>query len=332
MNRFVFVLNIFLSLLVWTSCSRASDPAKNEETMTVSLNLTGDFDVDVSQDPLTRAGSSNDAYAINVTYDNGRYAYGLFDNVGDMTITLLSNHKYTFECTLIKDARNTLFFGQAFNNTFSGYAYPFQTNSSNSTMISNSFIVGSGTYFTGFDLGSAHLASTTSPSTSNATSYPSTNRFYGRTTNYEPVQNGVINIYLKRAVFGARFVVSGVQEGNLRLQCGAFFDRTISASGNGTYESVYTFTNPATVALYDTPLVATLSANFTSSRGNLWNLTQTQDIQFKRNIMTTVYVQLNPDLSAATITTTEEEMDDDNIINMGINTDGLIDIIVNPED
>lgn len=297
--------------------------------MTVSLNFTGDFDVDVSQDPLTRAGSSTDAYAINVTYDNGNYAYGLFDNVSDMTITLLSNHTYNFYCTLIKDARNTLFFGQAFNNTYSGYAYPFQTSSSNSTRITNSFIVGSGTSFTGFNNGSAHLASTTSPSTSNATAYPNTNRFYGETLGYVPVHNGVINIYLKRAVFGARFVVSGVQEGTLNLTCGDFFNQTVS---NGTYERLYTFTNPATVAKNDTPLVVTLTASYSSDRGSLWNLIQTQDIQFKRNVMTTVNIQLNPDLSAATFTITEEEMDEDNIINMGINTDGLIDIIVNPED
>ena len=331
MKRFIYVLTAFMSLLAWTSCSKTSDSKKEEgEMMKVKLNLAGDFDVDVSQDPLTRAESSTDAYAINVTYDNGKYAYGLFDNVGDMTITLLSNHTYTFECTLIKDARNTLFFGQAFNNTYSGYAYPFQTNSSNSTMITNSFVVGSGTYFTGFNNGSAHMASTTSPSTSNAMSYPNTNRFYGKTTNYEPVHNGVINIYLKRAVFGARFVVSGLQEGSLSLQCGDFFSRTVTA--DGTYGRLYTFTNPATVAMNDTPLVATLTANYSSSRGSLWNLTQTQDIQFKRNVWTTVYVQLNPDLSAATFTVTEEEMGEDNIINMGINTDGLIDIIVNPED
>lgn len=330
MNRLFYVLTVFLSILVCTCCTKIDDSAKNEEMVTVSLNLTGDFDVDVSQDPITKAGSTTDAYAINVTYDNGKYAYGLFDNVGDMTITLLSNHKYTFECTLIKDARNTLFFGQAFNNTYSGYAYPFQTSSSNSTMITNSFIVGSGTSFTGFDNGSAHMASTTSPSTSNATAYPNTNRFYGKTTNYEPVHNGVITIYLKRAVFGARFVVSGLQEGSLALTCGDFFSKTINA--DGTYERLYTFTNPATVAMNDTPLVATLTANYSSSRGNLWDLTQTQDIQFKRNVWTTVNIQLNPDLSKATFTVTEEEMEDDNIINMGINTDGLIDIIVNPED
>lgn len=48
--------------------------------------------------------------------------------------------------------------------------------------------------------------------------------------------------------------------------------------------------------------------------------------------MTTVNIQVNPDLSGANFNVTEEELEEDNVIDMGINTDGLIDIIVNPED
>lgn len=47
--------------------------------------------------------------------------------------------------------------------------------------------------------------------------------------------------------------------------------------------------------------------------------------------MTTVNVQLKPDLSGGLFDLTEEPLDDDNDIHLGINTDGLIDIDVNPE-
>jgi hypothetical protein len=60
-------------------------------------------------------------------------------------------------------------------------------------------------------------------------------------------------------------------------------------------------------------------------------MSQSKDIQFKRNVMTTVNIELNPDLSGAVFTLTEEEMGEDNNIDMGINTDGLIDIVVKPE-
>lgn len=324
--------------IMGVGCQRETESAPSGETYKVSLNIDGDFDVDVDHEPMTKAsGTSTDAYGINVYYDkegdgvtNDIYAYGLFDNVADMSITLLSNHKYRVVCNYVRDAKNTLYFGQAFNNTYSGYAYPFQTNSSNSTLLNNMFIIGTGTYFTGFASGNAHIKATISPSTSNSRAYASINRFYGETDQYEPVPNGIINVYLKRVVFGAKFVVTGLKEGSLSVRCGEFYSAYYKADDEGK-ERIYTFPN-----VYDTwkdgmPHVATVSISYTSDRGNLWNLTQSRDIQFKRNVMTTVNILLNPDLSGASVNLTEEELDEENIINLGINTDGLIDIIVNPE-
>lgn len=346
MRKFLFPLcSLFLLSLLSAACQKTEQEKKvmPEEEVTVSLNITGDFDVDVSQDPLSRASSSsNDAYAINVYYDadgdgtqDDLYAYGLFDNVADMTITLLSNHKYKFICSLVKDAKSTLYYGQAFNNTYSGYAYPFQTNTSNSTQITNRFIIGTSTYFKGIGSGSSHIITTTSPSTTNYTSYPSTNRFYGITGDYEPVPNGTISIYLKRTVFGAKFVISGLQEGKLSVDAtnssyGSFYSASFTEDSNGT-EAIYTFPDIAGVYSNDLPLVATVSLSYDSNRGVLWDMSQSKDIQFKRNVMTTVNIELNPDLSRAVFNVIEEEMEEENVIDMGINTDGLIDVVVKPE-
>lgn len=311
--------------------------------MTVALKLSGDFSVDVTQDPLTKA-SSNDAYGINVYYDkegdgatNDVYAYGLFDNVAAMTITLLSGHKYKFTCGLVKDAKTVLYFGQAFSNAYSGYAYPFQTTSSGSTQIGNRFIIGSGVSLSGIGAGGVHLKNNTSPSSSNSTQYASINRFYGETDQYEPVPNGTVDIYLKRVVFGAKFVVNGVQEGSVRVACGDFYNRTYSEDDLGT-EIIYTFLNPYDCWNWEkinpnqtSSFSATCSIAYTSNRGGtLWNLDTSQSITFKRNVMTTVTINLSPDLSGANFILTEEPMGDDNDINIGINTSGLIDIIVNP--
>ena len=78
-------------------------------------------------------------------------------------------------------------------------------------------------------------------------------------------------------------------------------------------------------------MVVKIGFKYTSNRGSIWNITQEQDIQFRRNMMTTVNVSLKPDLSGGLFDLTEEPMDGDNDINMGINTDGLIDTNVNPE-
>ena len=78
-------------------------------------------------------------------------------------------------------------------------------------------------------------------------------------------------------------------------------------------------------------MVASISLNYDSDRGVLWDMSQSKDIQFKRNVMTTVNIDLNPDLSGAIFSITEEALFEENVIDMGINTDGLIDIVVKPE-
>lgn len=333
---------LFFSILF--SCSEVSSNKEIEERMTVALKLTGDFELDVTQDPLTKA-SSNDAYGINVYYDkesdgvtDNVYAYGLFDNVPAMSITLLSGHKYKFTCCLIKDAKTTLYYGQAFGNAYSGYAYPFQTSSSGSTQLNNQFIINeNNVYLSGIGGGGTHLKDNTSPSTSNATQYASVNRFYGETDQYVPVANGTVDIYLKRVVFGAKFVVTGVQEGSVRVTCGRFYDRTYTANDGGT-EKIYTFENPYNCWKWEedntgqtSSFGATVSIDYTSNRsGSLWNLSSSQTVTFKRNVMTTVVINLNPDLSGAQLSFTEEQMGENNDINIGINGNSLIDISVNP--
>lgn len=328
-----FVLLLATSCLFLVGCQKTTPKVVEAETMTVSLNIKGDFDVAIDQDPLSKAStSSNDVYGINVYYDkegddliNDIYAYGLFDNVADMTITLLANHNYKVCCTLVKDAKSTLYFGSAFGNSYLGYCYPFQTTTSNSTVVNNKFILGTDAYLSGIYSGDAHIASTTSPSTSNATKNASVNRFYGQTDKYVPVHNGVIDVYLKRAVFGAKFVVTGLEEGTLNVTCGDFCNKTYYRDNEGN-EAIYTLTD-----LRTDKLTTKANITYTSVRGTQWDLTQSLDITFKRNVMTTVNIKLNPDLSGGLFDLTEEEMDEDNDINMGINADGLIDVIVNPQ-
>lgn len=340
MRRFI----VLLAGVITLGCTSLINENGVTKPVTVSLNLKGEFDVEVTQDPLTKA-ASNDAYGINVYYDkesdgvtNDVFAYGLFDNVPAMTITLLSGHKYRFACALIKDAKNVLYYGQAFGNSYSGYAYPFQTSSSGSTQVGNRFIINENNiYLSGIGSGGAHLKATSSPSTSNATNYASVNRFYGETDQYTPVPNGTVEIYLKRVVFGAKFVVNGVREGSVNVTCGNFYNRTYTTNDTGT-ETIYTFSNPYDCWNWEKSnpsqthsFSATCSIAYTSDRGGtLWNLSNSQSITFKRNVMTTVTINLYPDFSGAMLTMTEEPLDDDNDINIGINGNSLIDITVNP--
>lgn len=97
----------------------------------------------------------------------------------------------------------------------------------------------------------------TSPTVGNSTKCASVNRFYGETRQYEPVAGGKIDVYLKRVIFGAKFVVTGLKEGTLDVKCGDFFSKTYNTDDGGD-EKIYTFPNVYKVWLNDTPLTEML--------------------------------------------------------------------------
>ena len=98
------------------SCSNNEDelPPKeqeqtNQETYTISFNLGGEF-ISTSETPLSRTEvAPKKIYGINVYYKKDgdtnyqNYAYGLFDNIQDMTISLISGYQYKFECSMVRE-------------------------------------------------------------------------------------------------------------------------------------------------------------------------------------------------------------------------------------
>lgn len=315
--------------LALTSCSNdvvtGEEQSAAGELVTVTLSVDGSA---ISTDSQTRATSTSDVYGINVYYDSDKdgvceahYAYGLFNNKDDMTITLISSYKYKFVCTLVKDATNQLYCGSG-----SQMAYPFQTNSSTTCYVENKFVYGTDTYLNGLGSGSAHLASVTSPSSSNATSIPSVNRFYGERDNYSPKSNDRVTIEMKRTVFGAKFVITGVTEGSVSVTS-SFWNKTTSADFTSD-DLIYCYNDVYNCWLNEPNLEYTISINYHSDSGKELFYSGSQTVTFKRNVMTTVYINFDPD----TFTITEEPLDEDNNIDIGLNANGLIDVIVDPQE
>lgn len=118
-------------------------------------------------------------------------------------------------------------------------------------------------------------------------------------------------------------------QGTLTASCGSFWSKTVTADDEGS-TTIYTFPNVYDCWKNGTDLTATVNLSFVSDRGSYWNLSRSSSVTFKRNVMTTVTIDVTPDLSSGNINFTEEEMTVDNDINLGINSDGLIDVIVNP--
>jgi len=79
-------------------------------------------------------------------------------------------------------------------------------------------------------------------------------------------------------------------------------------------------------------LSATITMSYDSNRGDYWDLSNSKTITFKRNVMTTITINVTPDYSSGTFSVSEEELDEENYIDFGINDEGELDITVNPDE
>ena len=298
----------------------------------------------VSDNLKTKGVSTNNLYGINVYYDperdgnsNTHYAYGLFDNKEDMSITLLSGYTYKFECTLVKDGKTMLYCGQYGGNSFSGYAKPFQTNESASTQLSNSFVYGT-TYLSGITTGEATVKSASTGYVEQT--MPSIQRYYGEVSGYTPVAGGTVIIPLKKTVFGARMIIDKVAEGTLTANCVIntnSYTLLSGSSSNKLYDSgsvIYSFPDVRECWSSEEPITATVSWSFTSSVFSQWNQSGTKTVTFKRNTLTTITVSCVPDNASGNISIDEETFGEDNRIYLYLSSDGVIVVGVepNPED
>ncbi|MDR1332595.1 MAG: hypothetical protein LBK07_10900 [Tannerella sp.] len=305
--------------------------AEEDVPQTYTVSLTPSGEVSVSLEPLTKGTPTNDIYGINVYYDkekdgvtNDIYGYGLFDNLEDMKVSLLSGYKYRFVCSMVKNGKSTLFWGAAFGQTQSGYAYPFHTGIYAATVLGNKFVLGSGSLI-GLASGSAHLKGQTSATTANMYTYaPGVERYYGETGDYTPTASGTVSIALKKVIFGAKFVIEGIQGGTLTATCGSLWEKTTTVDDTGT-ETIYSYPSLYDCWKNESTLPMTVSLSFQGDGGG--NILQTtQSVTFKRNTLTVVTIRI----PSGTFSITEEPLDTDNYIDLGLNGDGVIDTPVTP--
>lgn len=346
------------------------------ETVNVSFAFKGDITIEES--PLSKAAGeeteSTDLYGINVYYDKERdgniddvYGYGLFDNIADMNISLLTGYKYKFVCSLVKDGKNKVAYNNyrfyyssssystkgyclPFCNSYRSYtedsfnySYPSYNGSSFSpTQVGNEFILGSSNHLTGLGMGgtnnfkageytSIYGYKTYSWDNDNGgyKQYPETDRYYGETTDYVPTEGGVVSIEMKRCVFGMKLNVTGVTDGSLRI----FFDNN-SGSTTSYYsayividgitsdyiaeENIYTFEDIYQCwsdAMRSNTYYKDMYMHIVWNRGN--NVTQTletKQVSFKRNVLTTVNINLNgaSDENGFNLDLESDEMTDEN--------------------
>ena len=240
-----------VALAAMTACQDnvvPETPAGNPETYTVKLACAGELEV--NHDPLK--SSSDDLYGIQVYYapvsggSYQKYAYGLFDDVSDVSLELIADYKYKFVVDMIVNGKNVVYSSNMNEledeEILLGYGKPFQTlmSSTNSgymlTPISNDFIITSTDYFPylGEEIQLLDGESYENPKGVDA--------YYGELSDYVPEEEGAtIAIHMKHMIFGLKvvadnFLTQGVVEG--------IFAESISST-SGYYQDKFTLTPPS---------------------------------------------------------------------------------------
>lgn len=305
------VLIMALIGTVITSCSNADEPLPNPtpndegEVYEVSLSLGGEY-TNVTEEPISRADEApKKYYGINVycmktdgtENSYGHYAYGVFDNVADMKITLLGGYKYKFECTSATEGDDKFF------DSSSYILYPFQeTYYVNGVIYNdvfskddiNKFITSQSKYLDGIKYGKTAYQSESGNNLYDpyTHSYPRTDRYYGEITDFIPSNGGVANIPMKRTIFGVKMVINGVPDGKLDWSVPLPMEHTsCNSSESLSFSHIYTFSDVRVCWINDSHS-SDFTINFTWTRSNGYRQNFKETITVKRNVMTTVNVNL----------------------------------------
>ena len=213
-------------------------PAPAGKYYAVALDLQGEVaDFTVTQEPLTKVEGepTNDLYVINVYSKPAaggsytQYAYGTFDRTEGMVVNLLEGNLYQFKVTLVKDAKDKLYWTNDSTYGWSNRSVSYQG------ILLNRFVLQTWSDY-------AYTATVSNiylKDFEDSYRRPMLDRYYGEVTDYEPVENGKIAVDLYRGVFGARVNVTGLEEGQLSFEMSAAPEIVISADSVYTPDNIY---------------------------------------------------------------------------------------------
>ncbi|MEG0033418.1 MAG: hypothetical protein RR689_03840 [Mucinivorans sp.] len=138
------------------------------------------------------------------------YAYGLFDDLGLLSLGLAKGKVYQVVVTMVREGKRVIA-----TNTEGAYDAPFLVMLRNS-IVDNKFTYSTKAYFKGFSTGRACVVNN-SPFGSESFDLPAIDRYAGEVSGFEPKDGQVLNIELKRVVFGIRLMAPDLEEGHIEL-------------------------------------------------------------------------------------------------------------------
>lgn len=297
-----FIFAAVMGIMTFASCQEnitPEIPAQEQEVYTVQLGFGGEWDV--TYEPLTRGNDNNDLYAIQVySAPNNEekntwsyYANGLFDNVDNVTISLLKGFKYKFVATMVVDGKNKIYnYRGAFNSPFW-----IQAPQGRYCFIENLFNYSSTDYFLYIDDGYSSLEGLSG----SFYYHPNTERFYGELLDYVPEgsSNDKAKIHMKRTSYGAKFIAQGklATAGRLEILMTQAPAISIDLTQEKQHDDIYTFRNVKAAYDYQTgnyeeDIDVSINWHYDTEDGKVTVPLGTHKITYKRNATTVVKINL----------------------------------------
>ena len=323
MNHRHFFFAALASVMAFAACEQEINPVNpdtNPEVYTVKLACAGELDI--TQVPLTRFTPDNkDLYAVQVSYKPNSggsykaYAYGLFDDISNLTVELLADYQYRFAIEMIDDAKDIVYCDSVLIDTqhYLGYAEPFKgynrynaSNQESITKLMNELVYSEDCYFSrvgGLNAnGTGKSGSPIKLKNGSAVYDPKgVDRYFGLINDYTPSETGEeISVFMKRMAYGLK-VVAGefFTEGKLTVKNEGYnADNFTLTPDNKTYEAVYAYYNPCDWYTSQNPSTTrTITITWTKADGTSVSL-KWQSPYFHRLKQTIINVEFYDDENA----------------------------------
>ena len=190
------------------------------DTITVRFNCAGDF-LSVEETPLAKSTNNNYLYGIQVYTSTGNtmvpYAYGIFTSLENVTLELLKSQKYVVQALVIIDGLNSY--------SFDGHNIGYTSNPTEGFRMSTSDYLNVNVpgYYTSVGYGF----------------YPY-DGYYGRVSDYTPVDGGIITIDTKRVSCGIKLIASNLSDGTICVDLGNITNIELTTE-SPIFEQTYLF-------------------------------------------------------------------------------------------
>lgn len=238
MKKILLSLSAILILLFSSSCtedvSMDENTVDNEEYVTVNIKLSGEV-LEVTQEPMTKGLTTNDLTAIQINEvvvndheEEVPYAWGLFDDVSNISVKLKKGTKYNIEATSIINGKNIVY------KNGSGYELPFIQSYSKYTFVTNTFDV---SYSTKFEYLYESSVDMNYGDYIRHYQYSNVDKYYMKGY-IIPEDNSDINIEMNRVSSGLKVIANNLESGCLIIESHEF--NKIEINPGEEFDEIYT--------------------------------------------------------------------------------------------